>query len=122
MKNVISIEICDKEYAIETDESEDYTKSLATEINKMIEDITYRNLRTSKADAAVLTCIHLCDKNRRLMDDNDNMRKTIAQYVDEIQILHKKLASYERQKSPKGSKFSSALEMPDDDSAVLDEN
>ena len=119
MENIISIEICDKEYAIKTDAPEEYTMSLAAEVNKMIEDIVYRNLRTSKADATVLTCLHLCDRNRKLMDDNDNMRKTIAQYVDEIQILHKKLASYERQKSPKGSKFSS---LPDDDSAVFDEN
>jgi len=119
MENIVSVEICDKEYKLTTEESEDYMRSLASEVNKMIEDIVYKNLRTSKSDATVLTCLILCDRNRKLIDDNDNMRKTISQYVDEIQILHKKLASYERQKTPKGAKFSA---VPDDDTEVFDEN
>lgn len=105
MRNRVIVEICDKEYTLKTDESEEYLYSLAAEVNKMIEDTAYKNIRTSKSDAAVLTCLDLCDKNRKLTDDNDNMRKTISQYLDEIQMLHKKLASYERQKSPKGGKI-----------------
>ena len=104
MKNRVVVEICDKEYTLRTDEAEDYYISLAAEVNKMIEEMAYKNIRTSKSDAAVLTCLDLCDKNRKLTDDNDNMRKTISQYLDEIQVLHKKLASYERQKPPKGGK------------------
>ena len=118
MKNRIIVEICDKEYTLRTDEPEDYFKSLATEVNKMIEDMAYKNIRTSKSDAAVLTCLDLCDKNRKLTDANDSMRKTIAQYLDEIQVLHKKLASYERQKAPKGGKFA----MSDDEPSVLEDS
>jgi len=102
MKNRVIVEICDKEYTLKTDDSEDYYKSLAAEVDKMIDDMAYKNLRTSKSDAAVLTCLDLCDKNRKLTDDNDNMRKRIAEYLDEIQVLHKTLASYERKKSPAG--------------------
>ena len=117
MKNRVIVEICDKEYTLRTDEPEEYYISLAFEVNRMIEDMAYRNIRTSKSDAAVLTCLDLCDKNRKLIEDNDNMRKNITMYLDEIAILNKKLASYERQKSPKGGKLITA----DGETAGFDE-
>ena len=106
MKNKITIELCDKEYALLSEEPEDYVKSLAKEINQMIQETAYKNLRISKSDAAVLTCLDLCDRNRKLTDNNDNMRKTISEYIDEIRELNRKLAAYERQKSGKGAKIS----------------
>ena len=105
MKNKITVELCDKEYALLSEEPEDYVKSLAVEINKMINETAYKNLRTSKADATVLACLDLCDRNRKLTDNNDNMRKQITMYVDEIAMLNKKLAAHERQKSGKGAKI-----------------
>jgi len=101
MKNKITVELCDKEYALLSDETEEYVKSLATEINQMIEKTAYSNLRISKADATVLTCLDLCDRNRKLTNNNDNMRKQITMYVDDIATLNKKLSAYERQKSGK---------------------
>ena len=117
MKNKITVELCDKEYSLLWDESEEYVKSLAAEINKMIDTMAYNNLRISKADAAVLTCLDLCDKNRKLTDNNDNMRKQIMMHVDEIAMLNKKLSAYERQKSSKGMKN---MSMDDDDEDGLD--
>jgi|GEM_PF-1140007 len=104
MKNKITVELCDKEYALLSDENEGYVKSLAEEINTMIETTAYSNLRISKADATVLVCLDLGDKNRKLTENNDNMRKQITMYVDEIAVLNKKLAAYERQKTGKGLK------------------
>ena len=106
MKNKVTVQLCDKEFALLSDEPEEYVESLADEINKMIDDIAYKNLRVSKADAAVLTCLNLCDKCRKLMDNNDNMRQQITMYVDDIADLSKKLAIYERQKPPKVTKIS----------------
>ena len=102
MKNKITVELCDKEYSLLWEESEDYVNSLATEMNRMIEAMAYNNMRISKADAAVLTCLDLCDKNRKLSENNDNMRKQIMMHVDEIAMLNKRLSAYERQKSAKG--------------------
>ena len=113
MKNKITVELCDKEYALLSDENEDYVKSLAEEINKMIETTAYSNLRISKSDATVLTCLDLCDSNRKLMENNDNMRKQIKMYIDEIGELNKKLAAYERQKTGKGIKNMSAEDEAD---------
>ena len=106
MKNKITIELCDKEFALLSDEPEEYVKSLAKEINRMIQETAYKNLRISKADAAVLTCLDLCDQNRKLTENNDNMRKTISEYIDEIGDLNRKLAAYERQKTGRGVKTS----------------
>ena len=125
MKNKITVELCDKEYALLSDETEEYVQSLAEEINKMIDDIAYKNLRVSKSDAAVLTCLNLCDKNRRLTENNDNMRIQIMEHVDEltnktreITDLKKQLMAYERQKPAKTSKtsdnFANAISIADD--------
>ena len=104
MKNKISVELCDREYSLLSDEPEDYVKSLAVEINQMIDKTAYSNLRISKADATVLTCLDLCDQNRKLTANNENMMKQITMYVDEIAALNKKLMAYERQKTAKGYK------------------
>jgi len=104
MKNKILVQICDKEYSILTDEpDEDYVKTLAHEITDMIEDRTYRSLRISKLDAAMLTCLALSDKIHKLSEDNENMRREILGYVDEIGKLSKKLATFERQKPAKST-------------------
>jgi len=87
MKNKITVELCDKEFSLLSDEPEDYVQSLAEEINKMIEDIAYKNLRVSKADAAVLTCLNLCDKNRKHVDNNDSMRREIMKLTKDIEKL-----------------------------------
>ncbi|MCL2813530.1 MAG: cell division protein ZapA [Oscillospiraceae bacterium] len=108
MKNKITVELCDKEYALLSEENEEYVKSLAIEINQMVEKTAYSNLRISKADATVLTCLDLCDRNRKLTNNNDNMRKQITMYVDEIASLNKKLLAYERQKPGKFPKNTDA--------------
>lgn len=77
--------------------------------------MAYNNLRISKADAAVLTCLDLCDKNKKLSENNDNMRKQIMMHVDEIALLNKKLAAYERQKTSKGFKNMSIDELGGDE-------
>jgi len=109
MKNKVTVELCDKEYSLLSEEPEEYVKSLADEINKMIDEIAYKNMRISKADAAVLTCLNLCDKIRKLAENNDNMRQQITMYIEDIAELSKKLAMYERQKPAKPSKVSDAL-------------
>ena len=116
MKNKITVELCDKEYSLLWEETEEYVESLANEINKMIDNMAYNNMRISKADAAVLTCLDFADKNKKLMDDNDNMRRQIMMHVDEIAMLNKKLMAYERQRSAKNLKnLSIELGMDDEE-------
>ena len=103
MKNKIVVQICDKEYTLITEESDDYVKKIAGEITQMIDAAAYKNLRTSKLDAAMITCLDLCDKMHKLSEDNDNMRREILGYIDEIGKLSKKLSTFERQKSGKNS-------------------
>ena len=99
MKNRVLVEICGREFALIADESESYMKSIATEINKMIIESTYKSIRTSKSDAALLICLDLYDKNKKLSEANDNMQKEILTYVEEIDSLKKKLTRYERQRT-----------------------
>ena len=114
MKNKILVQICDKEYSIITEEPEEYVQSLASDINKMIEDTAYKNLRTSKFDATMITCLDLCDRIHKLTEDNDNMRREIVGYVDEIGRLSKKVAAFERQKAGKNPGAKIAPEEPEE--------
>ena len=111
MKNKVVVQICDIEYSLITDESEEYVKSLADEITAKIESTVYRNLRTSKTDAAMITCLELCDKIYKLSVDNDNMSRQIMGYVEEIGQLSKKLSALERKKSPKSNDSKSTTEI-----------
>jgi len=104
MKNKFTVELCDKEYSLLWDEPEDYVKSIVAEMNKMINNMAFNNMRVSKSDAIILTCLDLCDKNRKLTENNDHMRKQIMMHVDEIAMLNKRLMAYERQKSAKNLK------------------
>ena len=114
MKTKITVELCDKEYSLLSEEPEEYVQSLAAEINKMIDDIAYKNMRISKADAAVLTCLDLCDRIRKLAENNDNMRQQITMYIEDIAELTKKLTAYERQKPAKILKTSDTISIADD--------
>ena len=116
MKNKIVVQICDKEYTLLTEEHEDYVQSLAVEITKMIDATAYKNLRTSKLDAAMITCLDLCDQNHKLSEDNDNMRREILGYIDDIGKLSKKLTALERQKPGKAAGFANS-DLKDTDEA-----
>ena len=110
MKNKIIVQISDKEYSLITEEPEEYVKMLATKVTKMIDVTAYKNLRTSKLDAAMITCLDLCDKNHKLTEDNDNMRREILGYIEDIGKLSKKLAAFERQqKSGKSADMRSTV-------------
>ena len=91
------------------EEQEDYVNALANEVTKMIDAAAYKNLRTSKFDAAMITCLELCDRNHKLSEDNDNMRREILGYIDDIGKLSKKLSALERQKPGKNSEVRSAV-------------
>ena len=121
MKNKILVQMCDKEYTLITDESEDYVKKIAGEITKLIDEAAYKNLRTSKLDAAMITCLDLYDKIQKLSEDNDNMRREILGYIDDIQKLSKKLTALERQnKSDKSSDVRNTVGKFMQESAVND--
>lgn len=98
MKNKVIIEVSGREYTLVSVESEDYVRGVAAEVSRRIEETQYKSLRVSKQDAAILTCLDLCDENFKLQQNNDNMREQILGYIDEIAQLNKKLARFERQR------------------------
>ena len=98
MKNRLLVEIGGREFALRTDESEEYMKSVATDVNQMINDIVLKSMRMSKNDAALLICLELCDNNKKLSEANDNMRKQMSEYIDEINRLKKYLTRDDRPK------------------------
>ena len=115
-KNKVVVQICDKEYTLLTEEQESYVKEIAAEVTGMIDATAYKNLRTSKLDAAMITCLDLCDKLHKMSRDNDNMRREIVGYIDDIGKLSKKLSAYERQKS--GRRQDEQEERPNVSSAI----
>lgn len=108
MKNRVLIDISGREFALITDETESYMKTIAAEVNKMINESTNKNIRTSKSDAALLICLDLCDKKTKLSMTNDNMRAQLTSYIEEIDELKKRLEKTEQQLAIIKSKNNSA--------------
>jgi len=101
MKNRIAVEIAGKEFVLITEESEEYVRALACELNARIDDTLYRHIRTSRAESAVLVALDLYDENKKLSQANDNLRQQLSEYLEEIDALGRKLTTLEKEKKPK---------------------
>ena len=102
MKNRIAVDIAGKEFILIAEESEEYVRALAAELNAKIDDTLYRHIRTSRAESAVLVALDLCDENKKLNEANDNLRQQLSEYLEEIASLNRKLALMEKKQKQTG--------------------
>lgn len=96
MKTKVIVEVNGVEYTIVSYESEEYVREVAAEVSKRISAIQLKTMRSTKVDAAILTALDFCDENKKLQENNDNMRQQIVGYIDEISTLNKKMSALEK--------------------------
>ncbi len=82
MDSKIRLVIAGNEYYINTDESEEYIRSLSNEIEKSIDSLSRNNPCLSTTMAAVLCALEYCDKchknNEEIARLNSEVKKAIA--------------------------------------------
>lgn len=83
MLNKVKVNICGKEYTLQTEEEPSYIFSLARYVEKKINEITSSNTSVSQASAAVMVAFMAIDELNQTNRNLDNLRGELKEYVDE---------------------------------------
>ena len=91
MTNRIKIRIYNKEYNLFTEETEEYSSALASELDSKMRGLIDKNSAVSPCDAAVLCALDALDAAKKEKESADNMRAQIRKYSDEALEANKRL-------------------------------
>ena len=91
MAQVYKIKIFNKEYNIQTAESEEYTQRLADTLNKKLSEIVQGMSNMTPLDGAVLVALDCLDRSLKADIDIDKIRGQIKEYVDDAAKSAEKL-------------------------------
>ena len=82
-KNKVKLNICGCEFAISSDDSESYVRSISDEVGKSMEETMESNERISLTMAAVITALRFCDESHKSTSGADNLRSQIKDYLED---------------------------------------
>lgn len=90
-KNRTDVYICNKKYALESDESSEFIMGVSRVVDKKFQEIFERDENISLMDAAVLVSLELVSENVKTARNLDSMRTQIKVYADENNKLKDKI-------------------------------
>lgn len=90
MKNRVKVEIGGEQYVIVAEDSEDYIRGVALNVDERMKEI-FSHGQTSWMTAAVLTAVNLADEYQKSVAAADNMREQMKNYLDDAQRLRSEL-------------------------------
>ena len=82
-KNKVKIEICGSEYIISSDETQEYVRELANQVESNMNDMMSYNTRISTTMAAIMTALEYADIAKKATDSADNMRRQVKDYLED---------------------------------------
>lgn len=82
-KNRTDVYICNKKYALESDESSEFIMGISRVVDKKFQEIFERDENISLMDAAVLVSLELVSENVKAARNLDSMRTQIKASADE---------------------------------------
>ena len=105
LKNKVRVNIAGSYYVILSDEEESYTKLIAEEVNKKIEEIKKSSSDISSLMAAILTAMDFCDlysksiltlsnsniKDEQRVKEKENLQKENSELKKKINEMEKKI-------------------------------
>ena len=71
------------ELSLYSSETEEYTQSIARDVDERIKEIIGDNLSVSVVNAALLVAMDYCDEVNKLKEGAENMRTQLKSYMDE---------------------------------------
>lgn len=102
--NKVKINVCGKEYSIQTSEEPSYVQELARQLDQKITDMMNSSDTISLTTAAILVGLGLADDALKTNSDIDNIRTQITTYVEEaaaarleVDQLNKQLREKDRE-------------------------
>ena len=81
--NRVKVKIYNREYALQTDESLEYTTMLAKKLDSQIVAMMTGAQAASLVDASILVALSALDASIKANDNIDNIRTQIKDYVDD---------------------------------------
>jgi cell division protein ZapA (FtsZ GTPase activity inhibitor) len=83
-KTRLTLSICGIDYAICSDESEEYMRKIAQKVNDDVLRIINSNSRISVSMATTLVALEYCDAAKKATVGTDNLRVQIKNYLEDI--------------------------------------
>ena len=103
--NKVRVNVCGKEFALQTEESAGYMKELAKILDSKINDFMDQNPGVDLTSSAILIGLSVLDDSFKTNSDIDNIRAQIASYaaetaqaMDKIDELEEKIELLNREK------------------------
>ena len=90
-KNRTDVYICNKKYALESDESSEFIVGVSRVVDKKFQEIFERDENISLMDASVLVSLELVSENVKMARNLDSMKTQIKAYTDENNKLKDKI-------------------------------
>lgn len=81
------IEIAGIAMTVRTDENEDFVRYVVAELDNRIGEMTMRNIRCSKTEAAILSALDYCCDKIRLEKKVKNLEAQVALYTANVNRL-----------------------------------
>lgn len=81
MENRVKVRIIGREYTLVTDNSPEYTSSLAEKLNAIMNDMLATSKTLSGIDVAILAALDAMDEAAKANANADNIRLQISEYV-----------------------------------------
>lgn len=96
-RNRLEVKIQGRFYTIVANETEEYIYKICSYVDKKLSEVSKMNPRLSTDMAAVLTSINLSDELYRTQSAEDNLRKQVLSYSDDVKKADARAASLEKQ-------------------------
>ena len=96
-KNKIIISIAGSELVVMTEESREYTLSLASIVDEKIRSLLKSNSKVTLPMAAILTCLDLCDENEKNKASAQRLREEINNYFKQNNSLTNQVDKLEKE-------------------------
>ena len=81
MENKVKVRIIGREYTLGTDNSREYTLSLAEELDSKMNAMLSQSKTLSDIDIAILCALEAMDESHRAVANADNIRLQLGEYV-----------------------------------------
>ena len=95
--NRVKVKIYNRDYALQTDESPEYTAMLAKKLDSQIVSMMTGGQAASLVDASILVALSALDESKKANDNIDNIRTQIKDYVDDAGQARLKVEQLERE-------------------------
>ena len=97
MNNKVKVTIAGKNYVLNTDETERYTRMLAGKLDKDLDQVMQADDTIGLTDSVILTALDYLDQYKKASDDADNLRGQLTTYIDESNKLSSKLEAAQKE-------------------------